>query len=90
MDTATFVVTSHSADRRSVQLGLSDVSRDLGSVTIPPNADIPDVGALVEIRYLYAYPNGALAQPHYLGVRDDIDVAACVEAQLRFKVSNEE
>lgn len=90
VDTATFVVTSHSADRRSVQLGLSDVARDLGSVTIPPNADIPDVGALVEVRYLYAYPNGALAQPHYLGVRDDIDLQACVEAQLRFKVSSDE
>lgn len=92
VDTATFIVTSHSAARRSVQLGLSDVTRELGSVTIPVNMDVPDVGALVEIRYLYAYPNGALAQPHFLGVRTDLDAADCVEAQLKFKAagSNDE
>lgn len=90
VDTATFIVISHSAARRSVQLGLSDVNRELGSVTIPPNMDIPDVGALVEIRYLYAYPNGALAQPNFLGVRTDLDANECVESQLRFKAANED
>lgn len=88
--TATFVVTSHSSDRRSVQLGLHGVGRELGSVTIPPNMDIPAVGALVEIRYLYAYPNGALAQPNYQGVRTDLDVEDCVESQLKFKASNDD
>ena len=88
--TATFIVISHSAARRSVQLGLSDVNRELGSVTIPPNMDVPDVGALVEIRYLYAYPDGALAQPNYQGVRTDLDAADCVESQLKFKASSDE
>lgn len=85
VETATFVVVSHSIDRRSVQLGLVGVQRELGSVTIPPNADIPAVGTLVEIRYLYAYPDGALAQPNFIGVRDDIELSACVEGQLKFK-----
>lgn len=87
VDTATFIVLSHSAARRSVQLGLSDVTRELGSVTIPPNMDVPDVGALVEIRYLYAYPDGALAQPNYQGLRTDLDAADCVESQLKFKAA---
>ena len=74
--------------KRSVQLELqttSGVWRGVGSVTIPVNFTIPSKGALVEIRYLYAYPQGALAQPVYLGERDDVDVNACMESQLRFK-----
>lgn len=90
VDTATFIVLSHSVARRSVQLGLSGVNRELGSVTIPPNMDVPAVGALVEIRYLYAYPDGALAQPNYQGLRTDLDAADCVESQLKFKASNDE
>ena len=83
--TATFVVLAHKKDKRSVQVGLVDVTRNLGFVTIPVNYDVPEVGALVEVEYLYAYLNGALAQPVYRGERDDIDNAACVEAQLVFK-----
>jgi bifunctional non-homologous end joining protein LigD len=88
--TATFIVLSHSSDRRSVQLGLTGVNRELGSVTIPPNMDIPAVSALVEIRYLYAYPDGALAQPNYQGLRTDLEVADCVESQLKFKAPNDD
>ena len=41
--------------------------------TIPANFPIPPVGALVEVRYLYCFPNGgSLFQPVYLGVRDDL------------------
>jgi len=83
--TATFIVKGHKDAKNSVELGLYDVSRSLGFVTIPANFNIPIIGSLVEVRYLYAYPNGALAQPCYLGVRDDIDRQSCVEAQLKLK-----
>ena len=83
--TATFVVLAHKADKRSVQMGLVDATRNLGFVTIPVNYNVPAVGALIEVEYLYAYPNGALAQPVYRGERDDLDKTACVEAQLIFK-----
>ena len=62
-----------------------DATRNLGFVTIPVNYNVPAVGALIEVEYLYAYPNGALAQPVYRGERDDLDKTACVEAQLIFK-----
>lgn len=83
--TATFVVLAQKGDKRSVELGLVDANRSLGFVTIPANYTIPAVGALVEVEYLYAYPQGALAQPVYRGERDDLDKTACVEAQLVFK-----
>ena len=38
--------------RRSVLLGVSDGRRQVavGSVTIPPNHEVPDVGTVVEVR----------------------------------------
>jgi bifunctional non-homologous end joining protein LigD len=62
----------------------------IGNVTIPPNRAIPAVGAVVEIRYLYAYQGGALYQPVYLGERDDVPAADCtVEKQpLKYKAEN--
>lgn len=43
----------------------------LGNITIPANYDIPEVGAIVNVRYLYKYENGSLFQTTYLGTRDD-------------------
>jgi len=74
--------------RRSVEIGLFK-GRSLvscGNVTIPANHDIPKVGAIVEVRYLYAYRDSlALYQPVYLGPRDDVDPGECVVLQLKFK-----
>lgn len=63
-------------DKRSVQLGAWTVRgwQFVGNVTIPPNHEIPKPLALVEVRYLYRYPEGALFQPTYLGSRSDKDV----------------
>lgn len=59
---------------------------DVGNCTISVNFDMPKVGDIVEIRYLYAFPNGgSLYQPVYLGVRDDIDEGACSLLQLKYK-----
>jgi bifunctional non-homologous end joining protein LigD len=57
----------------------------VGNVTIPPNKDVPALNAIVEVRYLYAYQDGSLYQPTYIGVRDDLRVAACANTQLKYK-----
>ena len=69
--TASCIVAGVTRNKRSVALELFDgQSRvGVGNVTIPSNFDIPAAGAIVEIRYLYAYPGGSLYQPVYLGVR---------------------
>jgi bifunctional non-homologous end joining protein LigD len=74
--------------QRSVELSLFK-GRGLvscGNVTIPANHEIPPVGAIVEVRYLYAYPDSlSLYQPVYLGLRDDVDPGECLASQLKFK-----
>ncbi len=71
--------------QRSVGLSLlgEDGWQPVGNVTIPPNHDVPSIGAVVEVRYLYAAP--ALVQPVYLGERSDVEAPECVTAQLKFK-----
>ncbi|NBV25676.1 MAG: DNA ligase, partial [Proteobacteria bacterium] len=64
--------------------------QSVGNVTIPPNQPMPKVGAVIEVRYLYAYPDGSLFQPVYLGERNDVDVAECVVSQLKFKRGEED
>ncbi len=57
-----------------------------GNVTIPANHDIPKVGAIVEVRYLYAHrESNALYQPVYLGSRDDVEPGQCLASQLKYK-----
>jgi bifunctional non-homologous end joining protein LigD len=63
--------------------GLVSEEVSVGNVTIPVNFDIPRVGSVVEVRYLYAYPGGSLYQPVYLGARTDVDVDNY--AGLKFK-----
>mgnify|MGYP003385538889 CR=1 FL=1 len=88
--TATVQVSYHNVDRRSVGISVlydgNDCSfNEVGNVTIPPNHPIPDVGQLVEVRYLYAYKNGgSLYQPTYLGLRTDKDYADTT-SQLKYK-----
>ena len=91
-DTASFIVSGHNP-QRSVSLRLYDQApiRRAGRVAIPPNHDIPPVGAVVEVRYLYAFAeSGCIYQPVYLGVRDDMGPEDCTEDQLKYKVGGEE
>lgn len=85
---ATVKVTLINDNRRSVLVSVlldDGQSQDIGNVTIPPNKDIPAVGQCVEVRYLYAYPNGgSLYQPTYKGERNDKDNADKVSS-LKFK-----
>lgn len=46
---------------------------ELGKVTVLPNFDVPKIGDLIEVEYLYRHVHGALYQPVFLGVRDDLD-----------------
>jgi len=89
--TATFIVLGVKTGKRSVSLGLLDttgVPVEMGFCTIPANHAVPIDGALVEVRYLYAYPNGGkVYQPIYLGQRDDVRREDCQLAQLKFKSS---
>ena len=57
----------------------------LGRVTVPPNYPVPAAGAIVEVKYLYAFPGGSLAQPVYLGVRTDIPMEECTLDQFQMK-----
>lgn len=78
-------------DKRSVSVSLIDAEgtfQPVGNVTIPPNHEVPTVGAVVEVRYLYALPGGSLYQPVYLGVRDDIEPQECAITQLKLKGSD--
>ena len=57
-----------------------------GNVTIPANHTIPGTGDIVEVRFLYAFPESdILFQPVYLGKRDDVDLGECTVQQLKYK-----
>ena len=61
----------------------------MGKVTIPPNYDVPAIGDLVEVRYLYAYRGGAVYQPTYLGKRNDSDLTDATMKQIIYKADEE-
>jgi bifunctional non-homologous end joining protein LigD len=93
VESATLRVASVHASKRSVSVEGCDAAGvwvGLGNVTILPNFDIPKVGAIVEVRYLYAYPNGSLYQPVYLGPRGDQGGEACTTTQLKYKAGTDE
>ncbi len=86
-ESASFIVTAHNR-QRSIVLGLYRQGEPVpaGNVTIPPNHAIPDVGEVVECRYLYAFPeSGIIYQPTYQSTRDDIPVEHCAPSQLKYK-----
>ncbi len=89
-ETATMKTAAGREGKRSVAIlgrsGDSDVP--LGNVTIPANHEMPEIGAFVEVRYLYAYPGGSLYQPTYLGPRSDKHEADQITS-LKYKVEIE-
>jgi bifunctional non-homologous end joining protein LigD len=79
--------------QRSVEIRLlgKDGWVTAGNVTIPPNHEVPRVGWVVEVRYLYAFPeSGIVYQPVYLGPRTDVEATECIVAQLKFKAADAE
>ena len=78
--------------KRSAAIGLYKGKKlvKAGNVTIPVNFDVPNVGDVVEVKYLYARKqSGALYQPIYLGKRTDINPEECQQTQLKFKADDE-
>lgn len=88
--TASCVVLSVN-DKRSILVGVHDGEGyiPVGNVTVYPNQDIPEKGAIVEVQYLYYFPGGSLFQPVLLGVRDDIDPTDCTLQKLKVKQGEE-
>jgi len=80
-------IVSKINNKRSVGLELIDDGAriDVGNVTIPPNQEIPQVGDVVEILYLYGHKGGSLYQPRYLGIRDDEEPESCKLSQVKYK-----
>jgi bifunctional non-homologous end joining protein LigD len=71
--------------QRSVAVGLRDddgALLDMGNVTIPPNAPLPEVGSLLEVQFLYRYEGGKFEQPVYKGPRPDMTAEAAVLTQI--------
>jgi bifunctional non-homologous end joining protein LigD len=94
VETASFIVDSLHPKKRSVGLVLINPAGKkvpAGNVTIPASHEIPPIGAIAEIQFLYAFPeSGSVYQPVYLGVRNDIERSECVTAQLKYKPSSAE
>jgi bifunctional non-homologous end joining protein LigD len=87
VESASFIVTAVNS-KRSVTLCPFDDEElvGAGNVTIPPNHEIPQMGTVVEVRYLYAFrESGSIYQPVYLGRRNDIPSGDCTIDQLKYK-----
>lgn len=81
-------VAGQDGSKRSVFMELMDEKgawQRVGKVTIPPNAEIPAPGTLINVKYMNANRGGALYIPVYEHVRDDLDESACVMSQLKYK-----
>ena len=79
--------------QRSVQISLLGKNgwQMAGNVTIPANHSIPQVGEVVELKFLYAHrESDVLVQPVYLGKRDDVDADECRVSQLKYKPEDDE
>lgn len=91
VESASFIVTGIN-HKRSVSLCLYDKQgfANAGNVTIPPNHNIPAIGDVVEVKFLYAFrQSGCIYQPVYVGPRDDIPAAECTVSQLKYKAQAE-
>jgi len=87
-ETASCIVTSVSDVKSSIAVHVFDTYESpigVGNVTVYPNQETPKVGDVVEVKYLYYYPEGSLYQPVLLGVRDDVDPTECTLVKLKLK-----
>jgi bifunctional non-homologous end joining protein LigD len=90
---ADVIVCGSRAGKRSVGMQVYDDQGKLvpiGSVTIPANYDIPTVGQVGVVKYLYSFPGGSLYQPQWRGVRTDKAADECLHSQLKAKATVDE
>lgn len=77
--------------KRSVQIGVLAAASPaaevipVGNVTIPAGKNVPEVGDVIDVKYLYAYRGGALFQPSYRGPRTDVDREECLITRIKYK-----
>lgn len=85
---ASVIVLARNA-KRSVQIGVlpvpGGVPMPIGNVSVPGKYELPDVGDIIDVRYLYANRGGALYQPQYRGRRDDVARDECLETRIKYK-----
>jgi bifunctional non-homologous end joining protein LigD len=85
VESISVVVIGHN-EKRSVSVALyieDGKGLCMGNVSIPVNHEVPPVGSVIEVRYLYVGGvGGALVQPVYIGPREDVLQSECtVEKQ---------
>lgn len=76
--------------KRSVAMCVYDskgVKHSIGNVSVKPKQDIPVVGDILEIAYLYAHKGGSLVQPELIGARTDMTKKDATLKQLKYKPS---
>ncbi|MEP3667495.1 MAG: hypothetical protein ABJN42_12295 [Roseibium sp.] len=76
------------AGKRSMGLELINDEGDwqkVGNVTIPSSRDMPEVGDVVDVKYLYAHKGGSIYQPTYRGPRSDVLEDECRMDRLKYK-----
>jgi bifunctional non-homologous end joining protein LigD len=85
--TCSVVAGEQNEGKRSVEMWIYDslIRVHVGNVTIYPNQDIPKIGQVMEVKYLYAFKGGSLFQPVYKGPRDDVHADECQISQLKYK-----
>jgi len=86
VESATVEVAAVHASKRSVTVQVYDDAGNvvtLGSVSIGVDKDIPALGDIVEVQYLYCM--ASLIQSVYIGKRTDQNRASCTVAQLKYK-----
>jgi|SRR5579875_195183 len=88
--TATIRIAGKTPGKHSAQMEMfrNGEPVPVGSVTIAPSMEIPPVGSYAEVRYLYVLAaGGALYQPTFLRLRDDVNDDDCDVSQLKYKTT---
>jgi bifunctional non-homologous end joining protein LigD len=75
--------------KRSVAMVVFDADGnklDMGNVTISSNKEVPSVGDVIEVKYLYVHGvGGKMFQSEFLRKRTDQRISECLETQLKYK-----
>lgn len=88
LKSCTCIVSEHTKNKRSVGVEMINGNKriSMGKVSVPINHEIPQINDLIEVSYLYCYPNGgSLFQPTYKGKRVDSDLTDCDISQIVYK-----
>jgi hypothetical protein len=93
VENASFVVTGRHPTKRSVSISILGPKQvfDVGFVTIPANAAMPDKDDIIDVRYRHLFLGGCLCQPVFVKPRSDVRQSDCILSQItRFKVKTSE